>query len=313
MEAENKVTFAYLEKIPYRDALKARLTTLQNYARFGTPTRKGEHYVFSKNDGLQNQSVLYIQKGLDGKPDVLLDPNKFTADGTSRLAGFNPSKDGRYAAYGISTGGSDWTEFHVMEVATRKTLPDVIKWAKVTGTAWQGNGFYYSRYDAPDSSTALTSKNEGHKVYYHKIGTPQAQDELVFEDKANPQRFHNVSTTEDERFAILNISDRGKGKRGNAVFFRDRSDDGRGSRSSPRSATTTTASSTTWATSSSSRPITARRTAAWCSSIRSIPARSTGRPCCRSGRSRCRARARPAASCSRPTSRTSRPAPTSST
>jgi prolyl oligopeptidase len=221
VEQENVVTFGYLDKIPYRAAIKSRLETLINYPRYSSPQRKGEFYIYSKNDGLQNQSVLYIQKGLNGTPELLLDPNKFTADGTSRLAGFNPSKDGRYAAYGISTGGSDWTEFHVMEVATRKTLPDVIKWAKVTGTAWQGNGFYYSRYDAPDSSTALTSKNEGHKVYYHKIGTPQSSDELVFEDKANPQRFNNVSTTEDERFAILNISDRGKGKRGNAIFFRD--------------------------------------------------------------------------------------------
>jgi len=221
VEAENKVTFDYLNGIPYRAALKDRLSKLFNYARYSAPSRNGHYYVFSKNDGLQNQSVLYIQKGLNGTPEVLLDPNKFTADGTSRLAGFNLSKDGHYAAYGISTGGSDWTEFHVMEVATRKTLPDVIKWAKVTGTAWQGNGFYYSGYDAPDQSTALTSRNEGHKVYYHRVGTPQSADELVFEDKANPQRFHNVSTTEDERFAILNVSDRGKGKKGNAIFFRD--------------------------------------------------------------------------------------------
>ena len=222
VEAENKVTFDYLDRIPYRDALKARLSTLQNYARFSAPRRKGANYTFSKNDGLQNQSVLYIQKGLDGAPAVLLDPNTFAADGTTRLAGFVLSKDGRYAVYGQSVGGSDWTEFHVMEVATRKVLPDVIKWAKATGSAWQGDGFYYSRYDAPDSNTALTSKNEGHKVYYHAVGTPQEQDRLVFEDKANPQRFHTVETTEDERFAILTVSDRGKGKKGNAVFFRDR-------------------------------------------------------------------------------------------
>jgi prolyl oligopeptidase len=219
VDAENKVTFGYLEKIPYRDALKARLSKLQNYARFGAPSRKGANYVFSKNDGLQNQSVIYIQKGLDGTPDVLLDPNKFSADGTSRLAGFALSKDGKYLAYGISTGGSDWTEFHVMEVATRKPLPDVIKWAKVTGIAWQGDGFYYSGYDAPDSAKALTSKNEGHKVYYHRVGTAQSSSDLVYEDKANPQRFHTVSTTEDERYAILDISDRGKGKKGNAVFY----------------------------------------------------------------------------------------------
>lgn len=221
VEAENKITFGYLDRIPFRAALKDRIAKLFNYERYTAPSRKGRYYVFSKNDGLQNQNVLYIQNGLDGTPEVLLDPNKFSADGTSRLAGFNLSRDGRYAAYGISTGGSDWTEFHVMEVATRTTLPDVIKWAKVTGTAWQGGGFYYSAYDAPNQTTALTSKNEGHKVYYHRIGTPQSADELVFEDKANPQRFHNVSTTEDERFAILNVSDRGKGRKGNAIFFRD--------------------------------------------------------------------------------------------
>jgi prolyl oligopeptidase len=226
-EAENKVTFAWLDKIPYRDKLKARLTTLQNYARYGTPTRKGGQYVFSKNDGLQNQAVMYIQRGLDGTPALLLDPNKFSGDGTNRLAGFELSKNGKYAAYGMSVGGSDWTEYHVMEVATRKVLPDVISWAKVSGTAWQGNGFYYSRYPAPDSGTALTSVNEGHRVYFHQIGTPQAQDALMFEDAANPQRFHTVSTTEDERFAVLSVSDRGKGKKGNALFIRDRNATGR--------------------------------------------------------------------------------------
>jgi prolyl oligopeptidase len=224
VEEQNKVTFAYLDGIPYRAAVRGRLEKLYNYARYTAPFRKGENYVFSKNDGLQNQSVLYIQKGLDGTPEVLLDPNKFSADGTTRLAGFNLSRDGRYAAYGISSGGSDWTEYHVMEVATRRTLPDLIKWAKVSGTAWQGDGFYYSRYDAPDSARALTSKNEGHKVYFHRIGTSQDADELVYEDKANPQRFHTVGTTEDERFAILSISDRGKGKKGNALYYREASD-----------------------------------------------------------------------------------------
>ena len=221
IEAQNTVTFDYLARIPYREQLKTRLTRLYDYAKYGAPFRKGQNYVFSRNDGLQNQSVLYIQRGLDGTPEVLLDPNKFAADGTTRLAGFELSRDGRYAAFGKSSGGSDWTEYHVMEVESRKTLPDVINWAKVSGTAWQGDGFYYSRYDAPDSTKALTSKNEGHKVYYHRVGTPQSQDELIYEDKANPQRFHTVATTEDERFAILDISDRGKGKKGNAVFFRD--------------------------------------------------------------------------------------------
>jgi prolyl oligopeptidase len=221
VEDENKVTFAYLEKIPFRAAVKSRLEKLYNYPRYGAPSRKGEYFTFLKNNGLQNQSVLYIQKGLDGEASVLLDPNKFSANGTSSLAGFARSKDGSYAAYGISTGGSDWRELHVMEVQTRKLLPDVIKWAKVTGIDWAGDGFFYSGYDAPSDSNALTSKNEGHKVFYHRIGTPQSQDELAFEDKANPQRFHNVSTTEDERYAILYVSDRGKGRKGNSIFYRD--------------------------------------------------------------------------------------------
>jgi prolyl oligopeptidase len=140
VEDENKVTFAYLEKIPFRAAVKSRLEKLYNYPRYGTPSRKGEYFTFTKNNGLQNQSVLYIQKGLDGEASVLLDPNKFSANGTSSLAGFARSKDGRYAAYGISTGGSDWRELHVMEVQTRKPLPEVIKWAKVTGIDWAGDG-----------------------------------------------------------------------------------------------------------------------------------------------------------------------------
>lgn len=221
VEDENKVTFSYLEKIPYRASVRARLEKLFNYPKYGAPFRNGDYYYFSKNDGLQNQNVYYTQKGLDGSPELLLDPNKFSTDGTSRLAGFSLSKDNKYLTYGISVGGSDWSELHVMEVASRKMLPDVVKWVKVSGIAWQGGGFYYSRYDAPTQGKELTSANAGHKVYYHKIGTPQEQDELVFEDKANPQRFHIVSTTEDERFAILDITDGGKGKKGDAIFFRD--------------------------------------------------------------------------------------------
>jgi prolyl oligopeptidase len=221
VERQNKLTFGYLEKIPFRAAIRERLEKIYNYPKFSAPFRRGEYFIFSKNDGLQNQNVLYIQKGLDGAPEVLLDPNKFSADGTSRLAGFSLSRDGKYAVYGISKGGSDWSEYFVMDVATRKTLPDVVKWVKVSGIAWHGEGFYYSRYDAPEAGRELTTKNENHKVYFHKIGTPQSEDVLVYEDKANPQRFHNISTTEDQRFAILNISDRGKGKKGNAIFYRD--------------------------------------------------------------------------------------------
>ncbi|HLL75633.1 MAG TPA: prolyl oligopeptidase family serine peptidase [Pyrinomonadaceae bacterium] len=221
VEEQNKVTFAYLEKIPYRQQVRARLEKLFNYPKFGSPFRRGEYYFFSKNDGLQNQSVLYVQKGLDGTPEVLLDPNKFSADGTVQLAGFSLSRDAKHAAFCKSKGGSDWRDCFVMEVATRKQLPDELNWVKVSGMSWAGDGFYYSRYDAPKDGNLMTAANEGHKVYFHKIGTPQSSDALIYEDKANPQRFHNVSTTEDQRFAILNISDRGKGKKGNALFFRD--------------------------------------------------------------------------------------------
>ena len=221
VEAQNKVTFGYLEKIPYRGQMKERLERLFNYPKYSAPFRRGENYIFSKNTGLQNQSVLYIQKGLGGTPEVLLDPNKLSADGTSRLGAFALSRDGRYVAYGVSGGGSDWQEASVMEIATRKQLPDHLKWMKASGLAWAGSGFFYSRYDAPEAGHELSSKNEYQKVYFHRVGTDQSADELVYEDKLNAQRFHNVDTTEDERYAILYVSDRGKGKDGEAVYFRD--------------------------------------------------------------------------------------------
>jgi prolyl oligopeptidase len=221
VEAQNKVTFAYLEKIPYRAKLKERLEQLYNYPKIGAPFRKGAYYFFSKNDGLQNQSVLYIQKGLNGVPEVLIDPNKWSADGTVRLGTFSLSKDAKYAVVGISRSGSDWQEYQVMEIATKKMLPDLIKWVKVSGASWTGHGFFYSRYPEPEKGRELSTRNENHQVWFHKVGTAQAEDELIYEDKANPQRFHGVGTTEDERFAILNISDRGKGKKGNALFYRD--------------------------------------------------------------------------------------------
>jgi len=221
VEAQNKVTFAYLEKIPFREQIKKKLETLFNYPRYSSPFRVGDYFFYTKNDGLQNQSVWYIQKGLEGTPEVLLDPNKLSADGTSQLSVFSLSKDGKYLAYGISQGGSDWTELLIMDVASRQTLADDLQWLKVSGVSWAGEGFFYSRYPAPEKGKELTSKNENHQVFFHKVHTAQSADELIYEDKQNRQRFHSVSTTEDERFAILSISKRGKGKKGNALFYRN--------------------------------------------------------------------------------------------
>jgi prolyl oligopeptidase len=219
VQAQNKITFPYLEKIPFRAALQKRVKQLNDYEKYTSPSRKGPYVFFRKNDGLQNQSVLYIQRGMNGKPEVLIDPNAWGE--TVALSLFEPSKDAKYAVYGISRSGSDWQELKVMELATKKTLPDTVQWVKVSGAAWAGDGFFYSRYPEPEKGREKASINEGHRVYFHQIGTAQSQDTLVFEDKDNPQRFHNVSTTEDERFAILDVSDRGKGKDGNAVFVRD--------------------------------------------------------------------------------------------
>ena len=222
VEAENKVTFAYLDKIPYRSQLKDRLTKLLNYPKYTAPSRRGEWFVFSKNDGLQNQNVYYIQRGLDATPELLLDPNKFSADGTSRLGAFSWSPKGNYVLYGISQGGSDWNDLYVLDVASKKPLNDHLQWIKNGGGSWLGDeGFFYSRYPAPEKGKELYSKNEFQTVYYHKLGTPQSEDELIYEDKEHSQRFQGVGVTEDQRFAILSVSERGKGKDGNALSFRD--------------------------------------------------------------------------------------------
>jgi prolyl oligopeptidase len=222
VEAENKVTFGYLDQIPYRKAVSDRLTKLYNYPKIGAPSRRGEWFLFSKNDGLQNQSVFYIQKGLDGTPELLLDPNNFSTDGTSRLGAFEWSDKGKYIVYGISKGGSDWNDLYVLDVATKKPLKDHLTWIKNGGGAWLGDeGFFYSRYPAPEKGHELYTKNEFQSVWYHKLGTEQADDVLVYEDKEHPQRFHNLGVTEDQKYAILYVSERGKGLKGNALFYRD--------------------------------------------------------------------------------------------
>lgn len=218
VEAENKVTNAYLAQIPFREQLLKRLTDLANYEKIGTPFKKHGKYYFYKNDGLQNQSVLYVQDSLDGEARVFLDPNQLSDDGTVALTSLSFSNDGKYTAYTISRSGSDWSEIYVMDTATGKLLEDHIDWAKFTGAAWQGDGFYYSAYDAPAKGKEFSNVNENHKIYYHKIGTPQTEDKLIYENPAYPKRFYSASTSKDER--ILFIYESGAG-RGNNLFIKD--------------------------------------------------------------------------------------------
>ena len=219
VKSQNEVTFDYLSKIPYKKQLQERLEKVFNYPKYSAPSKKHEWFYFYKNDGLQNQSVLYRQKGLEGTPELVMDPNKLSPDGTTRLMQFNLSKDGNYAAYALSKGGSDWMDVFVMDTKIKQVLADKLEWVKVSGLAWQGNGFYYSRYPKPEGS-ALAAKNENHQVWYHAIGTSQDKDQLVYQDPVNGQRFHMISTSEDEQYAFLYVSDRSKGLDGNALFFK---------------------------------------------------------------------------------------------
>lgn len=209
--AENKITNEYLAKIPFRGKLLKRLKEVADYEKVGAPFRKnGKWYVF-KNNGLQNQSVLYQMDELGGALHEFLDPNKLSTDGTVALQGISFSKDGRYMAYVISRSGSDWQEIYVKDVATGELLSDHIEWAKFGGAQWCGNGFYYSAYDAPEKGKEYSSKNEVHKVYYHKIGTPQGQDVLFYQNPAHPLRFYSVSLNKEETMMFLHESGAGSG------------------------------------------------------------------------------------------------------
>lgn len=216
--AQNKVTGEYLSKIPFRGALLRRLTAVADYEKTGAPAKKHGKYYFYKNDGLQNQSVLYVQNSLDGEARVMLDPNKLSADGTVALTGTSFSHDGKYMAYTISRSGSDWTEIYVIDTESGQTLDDHIVWAKFTGAAWHGDGFYYSAYDAPEAGKEYSNVNENHKIYYHKLGTPQSADRLVYENKAYPKRFYSASVSDDE--TLLFVYESGDGA-GNALYVKD--------------------------------------------------------------------------------------------
>jgi prolyl oligopeptidase len=207
VEAENKLTFDYLNQIPARAAIKARLTKLWNYERYGVPFKEGGRYFYAKNDGLQNQSVLYTVDTLDSAPRMLLDPNKLSTDGTVALAGTAISQDGKLMAYGLAASGSDWNDWHVRDVATGQDLPDVIKWVKFSGASWttDGKGFFYSRYDEPKAgSSTLAAANQFHKMYYHRLGTAQTEDQLILiAPDALKEGTINGGVTDDGRYLII--------------------------------------------------------------------------------------------------------------
>ncbi|OJU55032.1 MAG: hypothetical protein BGN96_12705 [Bacteroidales bacterium 45-6] len=218
VKAQNAVTYAYLDKIPFREGLKKRLTELMNYPKYGSPSKKNGVYYFYKNDGLQNQSVLYRQASLTAEPEILLDPNTLSKDGTVALSSIAFSNDGKYLAYSVARAGSDWNEIYVMDLATKKLLADHILWVKFSGISWQGDGFYYSAYDAPQPGKELSKINEYHKVFFHKVGDSQKDDKIVFQNKDFPLRNVGAAVTEDEKFLIISETE---STSGNTFQFKD--------------------------------------------------------------------------------------------
>ena len=215
VEAENALTSAYLTQIPYRNEVRDRLTQLNNYHKSGLPFRENDGmYYFYENDGLKNQAVLYRTAQPGSSPEVFLDPNTLSDDGTVALTGVYMSPSGKYTAYTISRSGSDWTEIYLMETATRRLLSDHIVWAKFTGAAWKGDdGFYYSAYPRPEKGKEYSNANENHKIYYHKVGTDQNADTVAYENPGQPLYFHTASVSEDGTAMFIYESGQGIGAR----------------------------------------------------------------------------------------------------
>jgi prolyl oligopeptidase len=221
IEAQNKLTFGYLAEIPQREQIKERLTQLWNYEKYSIPFKQGDRYFYFKNDGLQNQSVLYTLKSLDDEPEVLLDPNKLSDDGTVALSGLAISEDGKRMAYGLSFSGSDWQEWKVRDVATREDLSDHLKWVKFSGASWSHDhqGFFYSRYDEPNEKSKLEDVNYYQKLFYHRLGTPQSEDVLVYQRPDQKEWGFGGDVSEDGRFLIISVW-LGTDSR-NLVFYKD--------------------------------------------------------------------------------------------
>ncbi|BAT51742.1 prolyl oligopeptidase [Nostoc sp. NIES-3756] len=221
IEAENEITFAYLGEISVREKIQQRLTKLWDYEKYGIPFKEGENYFYFKNDGLQNQSVLYTLKSLDGEPRVLLDPNKLSDDGTVALSGLAISDNGKLLAYGLSTSGSDWQEWKVLDIETGEDLADHLNWIKFSGASWTNDhqGFFYSRYDEPNAATKLEDVNYYQKLYYHRLGTPQSEDILIYQRLDQKEWGFNGGVTEDGRYLIISVW-LGTDSR-NLVFYKD--------------------------------------------------------------------------------------------
>lgn len=216
---ENIVTQNYLSKIPFREKIKNRLTELYDYERYSAPSKHGDNYYFYKNDGLQNFSVLYSQKGLEGESEIFLDPNKFSDDASVSLADISFSKNNKYASYSISKGGSDWRDVFVMDVAKKEKLSDHLEWVKFSDMSWYKDGFYYSRYDAANEEEKLKASNEFQKLYYHKVGTEQSKDVLVIESKDNPKRGFSGEVTDDENYLVITVWE--GSSEDNLLFYKD--------------------------------------------------------------------------------------------
>ena len=203
LDAQKELTQSFLEEVPERESIRKRLRELYNYPKYNTFTVVGNKIVYGYNDGLQNQYVYYIQEGIEGKPEVLIDPNLLSEDGTVAITLNDHSKDNRYLAYLQSEAGSDWGVLKVLDLQERKTMSDELRWVKFPMAAWYQDGFFYSAYDAPEPGKELSAKNENAKVYYHRLGEPQSQDRLVYSDPCHPLRYHTAYVSEDERHIIL--------------------------------------------------------------------------------------------------------------
>jgi prolyl oligopeptidase len=218
IQQQNELTFSYLENIPFRQKIRQRLNEVYNYPKYSSPFRVGDYYFFYKNDGLQNQSVIYVQKGLEGEPEVFIDPNTLSPDGTIRIGLVGFSKDDKYVTYSRSEAGSDWQELRIMEIASKQELSDRIQWVKFTGAAWHSNGFYYSGYERPEEGQELTAMNKFQKIFYHKLGDPQEKDNMVYQDPEHPMRYVSANVTEDEKYIFLYITE---GTHGNELYYKE--------------------------------------------------------------------------------------------